>query len=303
MLFFIALGGASRDSVRAMRAELQKRGGGAASAPRVAPKIVLDDKDRLIVDGRDTGAKIQSYSPLQVNFQGAVWSYDRSQAADINFKNLLRLFDGSRATAMSRLLLPFAEGRSKLVGELALAATGACVILLALTVFEGLIATGTLAAVAKASGYFWMTLVAGTVAVAASGDSGDKAAVSEVRRFTENPPTITCDDDFVRMAWPDGRVIAISKATGETQLTLADHKPSSAGDSLEQGQKATPPFDRPALASPMRNRDAARACKNNADAGRMMGQLRVAAETSRPSKDAFPLEPEPDPALAFPPGI
>src|SRR5437868_1243891 len=56
-----------------------------------APKVTLEN-DHILVDGKATGVSITSYSPLNVEYNGKVWNYDRHKTADENYVSLNRLF-------------------------------------------------------------------------------------------------------------------------------------------------------------------------------------------------------------------
>jgi hypothetical protein len=195
-LVVLALGGASQESLQEIHSELQQRGVDAAKSHQIA----VDRNDRLTIDGRDSGVKIRSYSPLQANYKGALWSYDRSVAADANFKALVSAFGGSQASAASLLLLPFAQAKAP--------STSFDFLILGVA----LLAAGVVLKVPPISSLGNVSLLAAIIAFMRSGWSADK---NKKDLLSSLPPSAACDDNFATIYWGNMEKLSIDKKKNE----------------------------------------------------------------------------------------
>lgn len=104
VLFAMALGGATSESLRAFNVEMKKRSPRTSLLPRF--KVV---KDEIVVDGKATGFRIKGTRPFQLQRGAKTWTYDPKQLPEENLAALEKAF-ASKTTAMS-LFFPSAEAQ------------------------------------------------------------------------------------------------------------------------------------------------------------------------------------------------
>lgn len=94
----------SLESIKTIEQDLSKRLPDSA----VLPKLAVE-KDALIVDGKETGLRFLSYSPMKIKYQGRIWTPQSHATADDNYKSLVRFLEKPRVFSWISLIVPEAK--------------------------------------------------------------------------------------------------------------------------------------------------------------------------------------------------
>jgi len=107
LLFLIAMTGASIDSLKLIRADLDQR----IPESYAFPKIALNN-NKIIINGTDLGIRIISTSPMNITYKGRTWVHDANLTIDQNYLSLAKFLSQPSIATTIDLLLPNAHAQS-----------------------------------------------------------------------------------------------------------------------------------------------------------------------------------------------
>jgi len=96
----LRLAGASDEAVRKIQSKMTSKIGNSTTLP----KLQLKD-GQVLVEGKNSGIKVTSYSPLELSYRGKNWRFNYNAAPDKNFEDLLIFFGNSRKFSFLNLLV------------------------------------------------------------------------------------------------------------------------------------------------------------------------------------------------------
>lgn len=262
-LILIAMGGAEKEALQNIYKDMQKR-----NAASVAGQMALKD-NQVFFKGKATGVRITSYSPLNVEYKGQVWSYDKSQAADTNYFHLISVLEGKQQHGVSSLWLPsaYAQSNEQTVNGAILGTV--------LGGMAGILLGGVLSIVVPPLGigmaYAGGVLVGaniGLVWAVVAGNKADKEYNALVDQLLKAPFLLACNKD---------KVILTSGVSNNASRIVIDK--NSAGNPLEIDGKDGSKMDLGHV-SPAQNQmlNLLRACNNSQDAETITQQLKLAEQ-------------------------
>lgn len=199
----LAMNGASSELVQELDQEIDQAGA-------VAPMKITLSEGKILVDGKPTGIMVTSYSPLNIEYKGQVWNYDRTKNVDENFYSLRKMLTDKKTASLMNLFVNQAqaadEKKEPSAAKKALNKAGDWVSNNKLTTIAvgGAIVTVALLPVVATSAVVVGGFMLALSAAVATDKYVTKCNTQSLYRVFNQDFTLTCTDRDVRVEFKDG---------------------------------------------------------------------------------------------------
>lgn len=199
----LAMNGASSELVQELDQEIDQAG---VTLPL---KITLNE-GKILVDGKPTGIMVTSYSPLNIEYKGQVWSYDRTKNVDENFYSLRKMLSDKKVSSLMDLFVNQAqaadEKKEPSAAKKTLEKTGDWISNYKITTIAvgGAIVTVALLPAVATSAVVVGGFVLALSAAVATDKYTEKCNTQSLYRVFNQDFNLTCTDRDVRVEFKDG---------------------------------------------------------------------------------------------------
>ncbi len=279
-LILLSLTGATREQLTSIQKDLGGRYDGRDSRA----EITLKDK-QILVGGKPTRIRISSFSPLNVEYRGRVWAYEKSKSVEENYFSLAGHLSDRKAGSVFDLIVPEAKADSnetkgaaasketadfsKFFGSITVALVAASGFVIGATVAEITAAVAVMAIVATIAG----GLASSAIRKMMDGDEKGRELVWDILQSAE----IKCDAERVVITPTRAANRGPDRALGRIQFEKRNLKdPIRLFDSKNQRISSD------GISRPQRLAlNLAHGCRNDGEAAQLQATLKKAVAMAR----------------------
>jgi len=205
-ILYLAAAGASAELIRDLRKTYQEN----FAKVTAFPKLTLAS-GKILADGKPTGVSVTSYSPLNLEYNGQVWNFDRSKTVDENFYSLRKFFQGKKSASLLRFFVNEAEAQELTTAQKIGVGLGALVAAALVGPVIGIAtATGATAALVATT----IVYVISSIAIAAVGTGYLFGSLFDQVMASLDPKSavLNCTPQSITIKYADGSKVEISNS-------------------------------------------------------------------------------------------